>query len=80
MKKLFSCANSYVRQRDWRMLAGVKFCLCSIGVLLGMQVSEKKKKTVTIGAGLVFLLTYVPLMADFLSFGWDFFRKEEEKA
>jgi len=77
MKRLFDCADHYIQARDWKMLAGLKFCLCSIGVLLGLMVPGKHKKTAAAGALGVFLATYIPLMADFLSFALDFFRPKE---
>ena len=74
MKCLFDCADRYIQSRDWKMLAGLKFCLCAMGVLLGLSVSEKYKKSAAVGAIGVFLATYLPLMADFLSFAVNFFR------
>jgi len=77
MKRLFDCADHYIQARDWKMLSGMKFCLCAIGVLLGLMVPGKHKKTAA-AAGLgVFLTTYIPLMADFLTFAADFFRSKE---
>ena len=78
MKKLLDCADFYIQTRDWKMLAGVKFCLCSIGVLLGLLVPEKHKKTAAAGAFGVFLATYIPLMADFANFAMDYFCPDEE--
>jgi len=78
MKRLFDCADHYIHARDWKMLAGLKFCLCSIGVLLGLMVPGKHKKTAALGAFGVFLATYIPLMADFLSFAVYFFQTKEE--
>ncbi len=80
MKQLFDCADHYIRARDWKMLSGLKFCLCAIGVLLGLLVPGKHKKAAAAGAFGVFLATYIPLMADFLSFAWDFFRPKENTA
>ena len=74
MKRLFDCADSYMQSRDWKMLAFLKFCLCAMGVLLGLSVPGKHKKSAAIGAFGVFLATYIPLMADFLTFAADFFR------
>lgn len=68
MKQLFRCADHYIQSRDWKMLTGLKFCLCSIGILLGVLVPVKHKKTVAAGAFGVFLATYIPLMTDFLTF------------
>ena len=78
MKRLFDCADSYVQSRNWKMLALVKFCLCSIGVLLGLSVPEKHKRATGVFALGIFLATYFSLMADFLSFAVDFFRSKEE--
>ena len=78
MKRLFDCADSYVQSRNWKMLALVKFCLCSIGVLLGLSVPEKHKRATGGFALGIFLATYFSLMADFLSFAVDFFRSKEE--
>ena len=43
MKRLFDCADRYIQSRDWKMLALLKFCLCAIGVLLGLSVPGKHK-------------------------------------
>ena len=79
MKRLFDCADRYIQSRDWTMLAGLKFCLCAIGVLLGIAVPGKYKKSAAAGAFGVFLATYLPLMADFLTFAGDFFRPETKE-
>lgn len=78
MKQLFNYADHYIQSRDWKMLACLKFCLCSIGVLLGLLIPGKHKKTAVAAAGAVFLVTYIPLMADFLSFAFALFRSKEE--
>lgn len=65
MKKLFGFADEYLRQSDWRDLALVKFCLMSIGLMIGMFIPKEKRKLVLPIAGGVFLLTYVPLMSKF---------------
>ena len=57
MKQLFHCADRYIQSSDWRMLAGLKFCLCAIGVLLGLTIPQKHKKTAAAAAGGVFLAT-----------------------
>ena len=77
MKRIFDCADRYVQSRDWKMIAELKFGLCSIGILLGLAVPEKHKKSAGCFAAGVFLATYISLMADFLSFAADFFRKEK---
>jgi len=78
MKRIFDCADRYVQSRDWKMVAALKFCLCAIGVLLGISVPEKHKKIATGFALGVFLSSYIPLMADFLSFGVKFIKSKSE--
>ena len=63
MKNLFAIADEYLRQSDWRDLALIKFCLFSIGLIVGMQVPKEKRKVVCAAAAAVFLAAYIPLMA-----------------
>ena len=77
MKLVFNCADCYIQARDWKMVAGLKFCLCSIGALLGLAIPGKHKKAAGCFASCVFLATYIPLMADFIGFAMDFFRAKE---
>ena len=63
MKNLFKTADRYVQTADWKLIAVLKFCLLSLGLLAGMAVPKKAKKPVIIGALAVFAGTYVPLMA-----------------
>lgn len=65
MTKIFTCANAYLQSRDWKMVAVLKFCLMALGLLLGLCVPAKHKKTAAIAAGSVFAITYIPLMTDF---------------
>lgn len=66
MKKLFAYANQYVQESDWRDMALLKFCLCAMGVMIGVFIpKEHKKKAIGIAAG-VFVVTYIPLMGKFL--------------
>lgn len=63
MINLFEIGNKYLEESDWKDLAMIKFCLCSMGILIGMMI-PKKHKEITVGAALgVFIGTYIPLMA-----------------
>lgn len=75
MKKLFAYANQYVAESDWKDLALLKFCLCAMGILIGVNVAPKYKKAVTAGALAVFVATYIPQMSKFLGIVFD---REEE--
>ena len=65
MKKLFDTANRYIKTSDWKIIAILKFCLISLGVMVGMQIKPEHKKPVLLGAAAIFLVTYIPLMARF---------------
>ena len=65
MKKLFEAANRYIETSDWKIIAVLKFCLISLGLMAGMQIRKKKKKPVFLGALGTFVVTYIPLMAKF---------------
>ena len=42
---LFDRADRYAAQSTWRDFALVKLCLCSMGVLLGLLVPARRKKS-----------------------------------
>lgn len=66
MKQVFNYADQYIQESDWKTLAMLKFCLFSMGLLAGMKIPEKGKKKAGIIAALIFLVTYIPLMAKFI--------------
>lgn len=63
--KLFEAANHYVKTSDWKIIAVLKFCLISLGMMVGMMIRPKHRKLVFLGALGVFFVTYVPLMIKF---------------
>lgn len=65
MKKLFDTANRYIETSDWKIIAILKFCLISLGLMAGMQIKPEHKRPVLLGAAVTFLVTYIPLMARF---------------
>jgi len=77
MKKMFDCADAFIQARDWKMLTLLKFCLFSIGIIVGLFLPKKYKKPALASAFVVFLVTYVPLMADFGKFAIDYFNKDK---
>ena len=62
MKKILDIAQRYLERSDWKTISVLKLCLFSLGVLCGMQICEKHKKTARYVAGGVFLVTYIPLV------------------
>ena len=74
VKKLFEIADRYVQESDWKDLALIKLCLCAMGIMIGLRIAPKYKRTVMIGATAVFTATYIPLMTKFFQI---VFRKTE---
>ena len=66
MKNLFCYADMYLHKIRWKEMAMMKFCLFSIGILAGMRIPVRNKKKAAVLALLVFLITYIPLMAKFI--------------
>ena len=62
MKRLFALADEYLDQSDWKVLAALKFCLLSLGMLIGMYAPKRYRRSLTMTCVPLFLLTYLPLM------------------
>ncbi len=62
MNKLFAFGNRYARESTWKDFALVKFCLFSMGLAAGTQISDKHKKKAIGAAACIFAATYIPLM------------------
>ncbi len=66
MKKLFDYATAYAKQCSWKDFALIKYCLCAIGIIIGVLLPKTVMKPALIIAGLVFVITYIPLMVRFI--------------
>ena len=66
MRKLFEYANIYASQSTFKDFALIKFCLCAIGVFIGVLLPESVQAYALIVAGAVFLITYILLMLKFI--------------
>lgn len=66
MRYFFNIGNQYIKESDWKILALVKFCLFSMGVIVGVLLPAGGKTIALWVAGCVFLVTYIPLMAKLL--------------
>lgn len=62
MKKLFDLADQYLKESDWKTIAALKFCLLSLGIIIGMLLPESVERGVMIGCICIFAVTYTPLM------------------
>ena len=65
MNRLLEAANRYIQTSDWKIIAVLKFCLISLGVMVGMMIRPEHKRPVFFGALGVFGATYIPLMVKF---------------
>ena len=65
MKAVFDAADRYIKTSDWKIIAVLKFCLISLGMMIGMLISPKHRKPVFLGALGLFFVTYIPLMVKF---------------
>lgn len=72
MKRPFSAADAYIAKMNWKDLALVKLCLCAAGVMLGLAAPKRVRKWAALGAVVVFVATYLPIMLKFLPhlIGW----------
>lgn len=64
---LFCYADRYIKKSSWKDLALIKFCLFSIGILVGIGIPKKNRKFAGIIAAAVFAVTYIPLMVKFIA-------------
>ena len=65
MTRLFEAANRYIETSDWKIIAVLKFCLISLGMMIGMLIPPDRKKGVFLVALGVFFASYIPLMVKF---------------
>ena len=63
MEFFFDLGDKYARNSSWKDFALTKFCLFAMGLFCGTFVATKSKKPARIAARLVFIATYIPLMA-----------------
>ena len=65
MKKLFEAADRYIQSSDWKVISVLKFCLISLGMIVGMLIKPEHKKVTMVCAIAVFMASYIPLMNRF---------------
>lgn len=77
MRELFAFGNAYARKSDWTDFALTKFCLCAMGILLGIQIPAKNKKHAAALAGSLFVVTYVALIQRMVRLAKTLIRKDD---
>lgn len=66
MCKLLVLTDRYLATLDWKKFSLLKVCCIAFGTAIGAFLPEKYRKVAISVASAVFVLTYIPLMADFL--------------
>ena len=66
MKNLIAAGNLYLKKMELTDVALLKLCVGAQGGLIGLGAAKKHRKGAGLLAGLVFCVTYVPLMGRFL--------------
>ncbi len=74
MKRLIGIGNRYIEESDWKVITVLKFCLLSLGILIGIKTPRRHRRTTAKVCVVVFLATYIPLMIKLL---WTAVRKEK---
>ncbi len=77
MKKFFAIADRYLRESDWKTIAALKLCLMSLGVLVGIMLPARHKKTAAAVALPVFVVTYLPLVSKLFHVAAELKQEEE---
>ena len=62
MKKLLDWANGCIRRWDWKNVALLKFCMLSLGVLIGLALPNRGRRLARHVCAEVFLLAWATLM------------------
>jgi len=60
--KLFDAADRYIKESTWKTITALKFCLLSLGVIIGMLLPRSCMLPVIAVCAAIFLITYIPLM------------------
>lgn len=66
MNKLIAAGNLYLEKMDLTDVALLKICVGALGVLVGLGAAKRHRRSAGFLAGLLFALTWVPLMGKFL--------------
>lgn len=66
LKKLLELGDRYIKNCNWKDFSLLKVCLFSMGLIAGTQVPKKHKKTIIKISAVLFVVTYIPLVAKLL--------------
>ncbi len=69
MRAFFELGDRYAAKSNWKDFALTKFCVCAIGVMIGVSIPARHKKVAVPAAAGVFAATYIPLMRKVFAIG-----------
>lgn len=67
MQKLLHSGRRYLKTMDLTDMAALKICLLSLGILIGLFIPSRSKKSTSLLMGVLFAGTYIPLMGKLFS-------------
>ncbi len=76
VKRALEASDEYAKQSTWTDFALIKACLCAVGVMIGLSVPKRNRKSVFAGAAVVCTATWLCIMGKFLPILKDHFEKE----
>lgn len=65
MRKLIAAGNLYLKKMDLTDVALLKLCMGALGVLIGLGCAKHHRKSAGFFAGVLFFLTWLPVMGKF---------------
>lgn len=68
IRRILAAADQFCKRSDWKIIALLKLCVFSLGLLAGIKMPEKYKKQLIFTACIIFLCTYLPLMKRYTNF------------
>lgn len=77
VRKLLDLGNNYAKSSTWVDYALVKFCLCAMGIIIGVNIPAKHRDKAAGFAAGVFICTYVPLMSKVFRIAEEMFSTEK---
>ncbi len=66
MRHLLAYSDKFMKQSNWKTLSLLKTCLLSLGIIIGFAIPKQHKQTTLFVAMGLFIITYIPLMAQML--------------
>jgi hypothetical protein len=67
MQKLLRSGRRYLKTMDLTDMSALKVCLLSLGILIGLFIPSRSKKSAGLLMGILFAGTYVTLMSRFFA-------------